>query len=581
MFFCFENSYADSSNWELNPIVIKKDTSIYSDASILSSSKNTFYPIESLKYLPVDLQSRNLEAGVATDFSLKGSNYEGVAVLVNGKRFNDPRSGHQNCDIPLTKADLEDLSVYSSGNFLNSSVNGIGGSFNFNVKKANQNKFISEISMGQYETFSELFSVEKTVGNVGLRVSLENSSSGGYSIDTDFNKQTAFGKFSYTQDVWNYDFNWGFQEKDFGAYDFYTPNSGYQSKENTRVYMLDSSLGVNTDFIDIKPNFTWRRHHDKFMLDKTQTRSRYINNHRTDVYTPALHFNKNSELLGDLKFGFEYSQEKITSNNLGNHQRIDKTCFVSDSKEILSWFSYGVFLRSDYYTLQDPFYSGALNLFFTLDDKNIFFGEIARNVRIPSFTEIYYNDPTTIGNVGLKEEKALTYKVGYKFSQSNFEFKPAVFLRKERDVIDWVKLFASDAKWQANNISETNVLGFEESLKINFNNFFTLQSAYIFLNKETKNKSYLYKYGPSYAKHQVNNSLEFNFPFGLQVLSVNYKKRPQRDGWWLLDAYFSYNLNKHTKFFCNIDNIFNQEYQEIVGVPQPGRWVSVGLRCEW
>lgn len=183
--------------------------------------------------------------------------------------------------------------------------------------------------------------------------------------------------------------------------------------------------------------------------------------------------------------------------------------------------------------------------------------------------------------MGLKEEKALTYKVGYKFSQSNFEFKPAVFLRKERDVIDWVKLFASDAKWQANNISETNVLGFEESLKINFNNFFTLQSAYIFLNKETKNKSYLYKYGPSYAKHQVNNSLEFNFPFGLQVLSVNYKKRPQRDGWWLLDAYFSYNLNKHTKFFCNIDNIFNQEYQEIVGVPQPGRWVSVGLRCEW
>ena len=67
----------------------------------------------------------------------------------------------------------------------------------------------------------------------------------------------------------------------------------------------------------------------------------------------------------------------------------------------------------------------------------------------------------------------------------------------------------------------------------------------------------------------------------MQSISLTYKKKPVRHGWLLLNTRLSYDLNKTSQFFVEISNLLNVEYQEIEGIPQPGRWTEAGMRFEW
>jgi len=33
--------------------------------------------------------------------------------------------------------------------------------------------------------------------------------------------------------------------------------------------------------------------------------------------------------------------------------------------------------------------------------------------------------------------------------------------------------------------------------------------------------------------------------------------------------------------FCSVSNLFNSEYQDIEGVPRPGRWIEAGCEVSW
>jgi len=75
--------------------------------------------------------------------------------------------------------------------------------------------------------------------------------------------------------------------------------------------------------------------------------------------------------------------------------------------------------------------------------------------------------------------------------------------------------------------------------------------------------------------------LNLRLPFGKQALTLAYKKKPHRDGWFILDMGLSLSLNKNTQFFTYITNLLNVEYQELEGIAQPGRSNELGMRIQW
>jgi iron complex outermembrane receptor protein len=242
--------------------------------------------------------------------------------------------------------------------------------------------------------------------------------------------------------------------------------------------------------------------------------------------------------------------------------------------------SAGLSLRLDDFDGFNTDYTGSFSLRYEIIPQNFLHGSISRNIRVPSFTELYYNDPTTIGNSGLAAEKSLNYEIGYEIKKEKFSFGPAIFFRREDHAIDWVKTDPAQ-KWEARNINGADVLGIEAQAGFDINKDIKLSSNYTYINKYMDNNGYLFKYGPNYSRHLWNTEFTFRLPFGIQSVGFTYKQKPGRDGWFLLNARLNYNLNKNASLFINGTNLFNVGYQEIEGIPQPGRWIDSGFRLEW
>jgi len=577
--------FAQDQPLSLEPIVVARSNTRFLKAYSLSYDESSGIsegsPFKSLSQTPLDLQSRNLFGDIQTDMSLRGSGSQGVLVAIANQRINDPQTSHYNCDIPLTAADIQRIEIIPGAASSVFGPDAVGGVVNIIPKRPIAKKTVIETKAGSHGTFYDLFSYSDKAGDLGLRFSQENHISGGFREDTDFRKSTTAVSSSFDAPDLQADINLGYQDKEYGAYDFYTPGKGYPSQEHTRTYLLDSRLGWQKGELKIKPGFLWRRHYDKFILDKTGYKSKSINHHRSDIYTPFVYLQRESELLGASGLGLECGQERMRSGSLGDHQRGHKSAYIEDEKELNDLWAIGGSARLDDYDGFGQAYTGSLNSRYRLSGKESVSLAVSRNIRVPSFTELYYSDPTTIGYSGLKEERSINYQVGYDRKIKKGSWGTVFFIRKEDNTIDWVKSIPDQEKWQAGNIPGVDVSGIESYFKRDINAAISLDSNYTYINKPADKHGYLYKYGRNYTRHLANMLFSFKFPFADSFLGVTYKKKPGRDGWTIVNTGISRQVNKNIKVYLKAENLFNSEYQEIEGIPQPGRWVEAGMRLEW
>ncbi|MCX5668721.1 MAG: TonB-dependent receptor [Candidatus Omnitrophica bacterium] len=572
----------DDKLQDLEPLVITKQKQFllntYAVDPDQSSAFNYQSNLEDLSAMPVDLQSRSLSSGIQADFSLRGSTFQQVLILLNGQKINDPQTAHHNSDIPFTKEDIKKIEVIPGASSSLFGPDAIGGAINFALAVPRERKIAWEFAAGNNRNGYGLFSLRDRFKDLGFRFSVEDAQSKGFRYDTDYKKfTTSLGAYLDLPDDGVWENNFGYQEKAFGAYDFYTPGAGYPSREWTKTYLINSGLSLNNDGLLIKPNFLWRRHYDKFQLKETVAS---FNNHHTDMLVPSIYFQRDMGLFGKTGLGLEWGQEMIISSNMGKHTRDHKSIFLDDSVGVGSKWEIGFSLRMDDFSDFNMEYTGSLSVKFKLTNAAALNFGVSRNIRAPSFTELYYSDSTTIGNVDLAAENTWNYQAGFEYKDEGFSSGLAIFLRQEKEMIDWVKS-DSTQPWQARNFTRDNVFGVEYSLRKKINRILSFDAHYTYTDKSIDNQGYLYKYGANYAQHLVNTVFNFDLPFGRQEIGFNYKKRPARNGWLLMNAGLNYNLNKNSKIFLNLTNILNVEYQDIAGIPQAGRYVETGVRFGW
>ncbi|MDO9572662.1 MAG: TonB-dependent receptor, partial [Candidatus Omnitrophota bacterium] len=481
---------SEDESLDLEPLVITKQKQFllnaYATDLVESSAFNYESAVESLSSLPIDLQSRALNSGIQTDFSLRGSTFQQVLILLNGQRINDPQTAHHNSDIPFTKADIKKIEVIPGASSSLYGVDAIGGAINFALASPKDKKTVWEFGVGNNRNGYGLFSISDKFKNLGFRVSIEDAQSKGFRYDTEYKKFTAALNTSLDLPNASWENNFGLQEKAFGAYDFYSPGLGKPSYEWTKTYLFNSSLVLNKEGLLIKPNFLWRRHFDKFAYIRTIDS---YNNHHTDMFTPSIYFQKDMGVFGKSGLGLEWSQERIISSNMGKHTRDRKSVFLDNSLTVGKKWDLGFSLRLDDFSDFDQVYTGSASVKYKLTDKTAFNLGISRNMRAPSFTELYYSDKSTkltIGNVDLAAEKAWNYQLGFEYKEEGFSSGLAIFLRQEKEMIDWVSSSPktdSTQPWQARNFTRDNVFGVEYSLRKKINRVLSLDAHYTYTDK--------------------------------------------------------------------------------------------------
>jgi vitamin B12 transporter len=190
------------------------------------------------------------------------------------------------------------------------------------------------------------------------------------------------------------------------------------------------------------------------------------------------------------------------------------------------------------------------------------------------------------GNTDLSPETSKTFEVGLEGELKNFNFNLVYFDRIENDAIIFASLNTPPYGRYENSISEISVNGLESVFNWNLNKALSFTGNYTYTNKET-DADYI-------PKHKFTTQLNYEFSTAGQ-LSLVYRGVGERQAsyydsatfstvsttlasYQLFDVTTSYALLDNTVVFsAAITNVFDKDYQDVLGYATRGRNINLGL----
>ena len=536
--------------------------------------------------LGVDMGKRN-PYGMQGEISIRGCTFQQVLVLINGVRVNDPQTAHHNMDLPVTINDVEKVEVlYGQGSSLYG-ADAFGGVVNIVTKKPKRNEASIKVGFSEHNTRNFSFSFGQE-GRFSKRISFEKLESDGFRYDTDFDNSNLFGSFDWDISSTASDLprgkvslDLGFMDKEFGAYDFYTPGMNFPSKEWTKTYLatLKGSYKIAKRVV-ADYNLFFRRHDDKFILDITRPLW-YVNKHKNFIYGGNVQSKFFLKGIGNLALGGEINEEEIDSSTLGEHSRLRKAVFAEYQRsQFISKLDINTGLRLD-----SSGWGQKLSPYLGIGGWLSFFcrfrTSFGKAFRVPSFTELYYESPANIGNADLKPEENLSYQVGMDFFGKNkCSVGITLFRREEKNLIDWIKKDETETKWSATNIGKVNFNGLETFFKTKIGKKIDTQLGYIYVDSESKKDDYISKYGLRHISNQVSLCIGHPLYKGVRQRWYGVYKEKHEEDYFVLDTRVLWDIRGWRLFF-DVKNILDEKYEEIIGVSQPGRWLGGGVSVEF
>ena len=459
--------------------------------------------------------------------------------------------------------------------------NAFTGAINIVTKNSLKNTVSAKLEAGSFGQFNAGVTVGADLETSSHIVHIDKMTSEGYRYNTDYDNSNYFVKSVFNKKKKAIEMIATFQERKFGANGFYARESAIDQYEETQNSLLAFSTQFKTENLTIKPRVYWKRNQDEYIYIRNNP-TVYRNLHITDKIGTEVNASYTSN-LGVTGFGVDVSKVYIRSNNLGNRQRFMSTLFLEHQFKLFNNVvdvtpGVAVTYFSDFKFYAFP----GLDLGVKVTNNLKAYGNIGYTYRIPTYTDLFYNDPNTEGNENLEPEKAFAQEIGLKYNSSKFSASAAVYNRDSENLIDYIKPTVGAPKFIASNIAKVNTKGFEVEANYNFNinNYKqTFAVAYNFLedNIIDQNKE-LSRYSLNTLKHHFTSRLSTQlFKNITQNIVYKHAERTTGQSYNVWDASLEARLKQFT-LTATASNIFNAEYIEAGFVPMPPSNVLFGLR---
>jgi iron complex outermembrane receptor protein len=517
----------------------------------------------------LDLRERAPD-GVQTDLSIRGANFEQTLVLLNGLRLNDVQSGHHDMDIPVPLDSVERVEVLRGSGSAMYGSDASGGVINVITAPPEGLELRLRTAVGNDGINQQRASISDTFGNLSEQLSFARDFSSGFMPGRDYrNLQLASSTHLVTP--WGpTDLTLAYMDHPFGAAGFY---GDYPSWEDTKTWWagFQQALGKKTT-----ASFAYRRHSDLFVLFRDDP-SIYTNHHADESQQLAVRRTETVATGTNVYYGVEALHESIVSSNLGTHARSRGAAYAAVDFRALRRFSLSLAAREEIYrnfaaTLCPTIAGGVW-----LSAKLKFRSSASRAFRVPTYTDLYYNDPVNHGNPFLQPERSWSYEAGLDWNPGGrLRAALTLFQRREHNGIDYYSA-SIDGPWQALNIDRLKFTGVESSLRLLLTRSQTLDLRYNWLLgvQDTVPIGYT-KYAFNYPSDSAVVAWQASLPGGIVARSrLSVLNRRARDPYALWDVYLARSRGK-VHPFIRVANIANTAYQEILGVPMPGREAMIG-----
>ena len=530
----------------------------------------------------IDVRRRGA-GGVQGDLYIRGGGFDQTLLLVDGMKMDDAQTGHHTLNMILPLYLIERIEIIKGPAARIFGQNAFNGAINivtkeFEGEKRTVNLNLNELSYGSFEQKNISLSTKIVGEKIKSLISYSGNRSDGYRHNTDFKKNNYFIKTSFNSNNSPVDVIASFTENKFGANGFYASPSATEQYEETQASLLGITTTINSEKLSITPRLYWRRGQDEYIYIRDNP-SVYRNLHKTNKVSAELSGSYFSN-LGVTGFGLDLSTVNISSNNLGEHNRTtvnlfaDHTFKLFDQKLVVSP---GIALS---YFSDMSFHSfPGIDLGYNISSDFKLYSNIGKTYRIPTYTDLYYSDRTTVGNENLNPESATSTEFGLKYNTSNFKFSTALFNRNAKNIIDYVKQNEDDL-WKAVNIGSLSTSGFELDMSYRFKSSYSLSNDNSISIGYTNIKDDNYVSDINFSKYSLN-SLKHHFisKFNLNYIkNVNhsiiykYAERSDQSNYSVLDSKIRYKKG----VFIYVNNILDEIYSETNLVPMPGRSFLIG-----
>ena len=531
------------------------------------------------QFAGIDVRRRGTN-GMQSDLYIRGGSFDQTLVLIDGIKVEDAQTGHHTMNMMLPIEVIERIEIIKGPAARVFGQNAFTGAINI-VTKTNADK-VNTIGyqLGSYGQQNVSGTLGKDFNNSSIMAHASVNTSDGYRYNTDYNNQNYFLKGTINKNKTPIDVLGYFTERKFGANGFYASPAAKNQYEETQSSLVGISSIFKLGEIDLKPRLYWKRNQDMYVFVRKNP-SIYRNLHQTNKIGAEVNASYQSK-LGITGFGVDVAKVYLSSNNLGHRDREMVTMFLEHRFNFLNEkLDITPGIAANYFSDFDFHAFPGMDLGYQINDKVKVYGNIGYTYRIPTYTDLYYRDPTTLGNENLEPEEAISEELGIKYHTTNFQATFAVFNRDSNNLIDYIKENEDD-KWQAANIRDLNTFGFEFNSIYNFKVLDYNQNikvAYTYLEDEVKDLDIDFsRYSINSLKHHVTTTFSSQFLKNLsQSIVYKYAERTSGESYSVVDARVTLSII-NLEISAIASNIFNTEYTETNLVPMPKGNMLFGVK---
>ena len=602
-----------------------------------------------LQYLPgVDVRTRGAN-GAQADISMRGGTFDQVLVLLNGVPLSDFHTGHYALNIPVSTEMIERVEVLQG---TSANLHGaFSGAINIVTKttppqpspQGREHDLALKLTAGMNGLVNSEIAATFAIPNNNslpcgegrggvINLSAEYSRAEGYYAPRPTEKEATACRNSdfqlaniYFQTRWRgLDVQAGAQWKDAGLGMGY----GFGSQDQfdaTRTAFASGRYEHRWGAWRLDAQAAYRANYDRYEWHRDQRL--YGNFHFAQTASAALSAHYASK-IGTTSFGVSVRNENMHSTNLGDTINPDGQVpnvadFPLADVRVLDLVKGGNRFHTNYYAEQTFYYAGlsasigingtyntqfghhlggGANIGYEFKKAGTIYVNANRSLRMPTFTDLYYNAGNQLGNRNLKPEEAWLLSVGYKGNLSSLpcgegrggviSFSADWYYRWGKNIIDWVYV-PTDTKrpFHAENQQQVNATGLELSLAYRLNEWLRCVSvdyAYTYLDLDLKEAGSRYL---DYLSHKLAIHLEHGIYKGFGASwTVRFQKREGQynnaegevadyQPVWLLDGSV-YWQNKYLRVSADCTNMTNTRYYDYGGILQPGAWAKVSIKAK-
>lgn len=446
-------------------------------------------------------------AGGSADLSIRGSAFSGAGLSFGGIALRNPQTEHFHAEFPFPAWWLAAPEVQTGVTQAALGDGHLTGTVALTpLPMATRQVLSAGVDQeGGFHITGGLQYTQETLGRNQFGIGVFGGWMDAPNVDSLGNDVESFRagvQLQHLSDFGQADLWLGHQEKTFGTRGFYGVSPDFPSEETTRDTLLLGSWRTFDPEAPIDVGFKIREFEDDYQL--LLPSGLFRNEHTSDTRAvQAGYRHPVNEWLG-VSGRIVFEQEEIRSTNLGNFSR-DRTALTL-LPDVLLLDNLRVFAGARFEALDDfsDQFLPQARIEFIPANGLLLYIDYSESARRPSFTELNYESPGSLGNQGLDIQTQEAIEIGAHWQIAPHTFASlALFRHETKDTVDWIRPDAAATRWQAENIGNVTTLGAEALLRQRITETLDLTGTLTLLDKDADEAPFASRYALDYARQLI------------------------------------------------------------------------------